>query len=266
MSSEDVVDKSDHLSLGPAEVFEASEVDKELKDDEDLNVLSEEQTNAALAALEDHVDVVDSELSEALKRKAEVDLVEHHPPAKARRTTTRVPWEDRIQMLKEYKETHGDLLIPIRYKEIPSLGKFVHNMREQYKLFHKTAPVGYKKKCSLTAERIIQLEGLGFVWTTNREQRHSSDWNDRLKQLEDYKKKHGDCMVPHGYKDDPSFAEWIHRQRTAYAAMLKQENPSKMVKERMEKLEALDFNFTVHRDKWISFWQELKEYKDKHGQ
>jgi Helicase associated domain len=73
----------------------------------------------------------------------------------------RVSWEDRIEQLKQYRDEHGDLLIPIRYKKNPSLGKFVHNTREQFKLFHKRAPPNYKKKCSLTQERIEQLDQIG---------------------------------------------------------------------------------------------------------
>lgn len=80
---------------------------------------------------------------------------------KRRATPTRVSWEDRLNQLKQYKSEHGDLLIPIRFKPNPSLGKFVHNTREQYKLYHKLTPAGYKKKCSLTAERLAQLEEIG---------------------------------------------------------------------------------------------------------
>ena len=74
-----------------------------------------------------------------------------------------------------------------------------------------------------------------------------------------------DCLVPHGYEPDPSFAEWIHRQRTTYAAMLKDENPSPLVQERMKKLQELGFNFTVHTDKWMEHYEQLKQYKEAHG-
>ena len=74
-----------------------------------------------------------------------------------------------------------------------------------------------------------------------------------------------DCLVPHGYSEDPSFAEWIHRQRTTYAMMLKQSNPNLMVKERMEKLLKIGFNFTVHSDKWLDHYKMLEAYKMKHN-
>lgn len=76
---------------------------------------------------------------------------------------------------------------------------------------------------------------------------------------------HQDCLVPHGYDEDPSFAEWIHRQRTTRASMLKDKKPNAMAAERMKKLEDLGFHFTVHVDKWMDHWTLLKEYKEKHG-
>jgi Helicase associated domain len=73
------------------------------------------------------------------------------------------------------------------------------------------------------------------------------------------------CLVPHGYDVDPSFAEWIHRQRTTYISLLKEEKPSPLLQSRMEKLEEIGFNFTVHSDKWMDHWNMLKQYKEKHG-
>jgi hypothetical protein len=72
-------------------------------------------------------------------------------------------------------------------------------------------------------------------------------------------------MVPHGYSTDPSFAEWIHRQRTAYASMVKDAKPNPLAQSRMAMLEEIGFNFTVHTDKWMEQYNILKEYKEKHG-
>lgn len=83
----------------------------------------------------------------------------------------------------------------------------------------------------------------GFVWTTERTKKQNEDWNVRLEQLKEYKTQHGDCLVPHGYKPDPSFAEWIHRQRTTFAMHVKEGRTNPMVEERMKKLEEMGFNF-----------------------
>jgi Helicase associated domain len=110
---------------------------------------------------------------------------------KARTGPARVSWDDRVASLAAYKEKHGDLNIPIRYKANPSLGKFVHNTREQFKLYHGRTKPGYQKTCSLTAERIAQLDAMGFLWTTERVKRQNEDWASRWEQLKEYKSKHG---------------------------------------------------------------------------
>ena len=215
----------------------------------------------SLAAIQEAATIV-MEAENQKKRKSGA------PPSsqpKKRSTPARVSWEDRLKQLEAYKQEHGNLLIPIRYKLNPSLGKFVHNTREQYKLFHKQTRDGYKKKCSLTAERIRQLEELGFAWTTQRTKQQNEDWQARLEQLQEFKNQHGHCLVPHGYTVDPSFAEWIHRQRTTYASMLKATKVNPVVKERMERLTTMGFNFSVHSDKWMDHWKQLKDYKEKHG-
>jgi hypothetical protein len=134
-----------------------------------------------------------------------VDSASSPPPAtpstnKKRKLAPRRSWETRIQQLLEYKEQHGHLEIPVRYKENPSLGKFVHNTREQYKTFLRLQEgqqngSAKPKKCPLTAERVAQLEHLGFVFATDRAEKQNQEWEARLQQLKDYKEEHGDCFV-----------------------------------------------------------------------
>jgi len=57
----------------------------------------------------------------------------------------------------------------------------------------------------------------------------------------------------------------IHRQRTTYATLMKEDKPNPMIKERMDKLTEIGFNFTVHSDKWIDHWELLKRYKEQHS-
>jgi hypothetical protein len=83
----------------------------------------------------------------------------------------------------------------------------------------------------------------GFAWTTERAKKHQEDWNSRFEQLLAYKAKHGDCLVPHGYQEDRSFAEWVHRQRTTYANHVKEGRTNQVTEVRMKKLEEIGFNF-----------------------
>lgn len=185
-------------------------------------------------------------------------------PIKAKRKI--VPWKVRVQQLAAYKELHGNLNIPIRWKTNPSLGKFVHNTREKYKLFLRDGARSEKPRDhTLTLEKVQELQELGFVFNTERRRVEKDEWNARFDQLLKFKKDHGHLMIPHDYPPDKSFAEWVHRQRTAYTTMQKEASPSPLVKERMDRLKGIGFHFTVHSDKWTLQYNQLKEYKAIHG-
>lgn len=177
--------------------------------------------------------------------------------------TPRVPWEERLELLQAYKKEHGDLLVPTRYTGLRKLGKFVHNIREQYKIFCRDG------KSGLTEVRIMQLEDMGFQWNTQRNKKEQDDWESRFAKLEEFKAKNGHCNVPHSYKVDPSFGEWIHRQRTAFHKIQKDKAKGKLinptVEERCQRLEKLGFLFQIQSCKWMDQWRALKEYKEKHS-
>jgi hypothetical protein len=57
---------------------------------------------------------------------------------------------------------------------------------------------------SMTVERARALESLGFVWS----KRDLVDWYSRLEELKQYKKEHGDCLVPNKYSANPQLGTW----------------------------------------------------------
>jgi hypothetical protein len=56
--------------------------------------------------------------------------------------------------------------------------------RKQYKLFNDN------KRSSITKERIIMLEKIGFAWNAQ-----VAAWQRRLKELEAFKEEHGTCTI-----------------------------------------------------------------------
>lgn len=44
-----------------------------------------------------------------------------------------VPWEQRYEELKAYKEEHGECLVPNKYQLKPKLAKWVGNQRSAYR-------------------------------------------------------------------------------------------------------------------------------------
>lgn len=67
-------------------------------------------------------------------------------------------WAERYQQLQQYKQEHGDCLVPQKYNKNLKLGLWVKNQRQQMKLFRE------RKKSSMTHGRAEKLDKIGFVW------------------------------------------------------------------------------------------------------
>ena len=161
-------------------------------------------------------------------------------PSKPRQTySTRIPWEERLKQLGEYKTIHGNCRVPQRYKENPSLGHWVNKQRTSF------------KSGKLSDERISDLDAIGFDWDL------SANWIEWLQQLEAYKAIHGHCRVPRTYKENPSLANWVSNQRH-------HQKVGKLSDERISDLEAIGFEWDLS-DKWTERLRQLKEYKTIHG-
>ena len=74
-------------------------------------------------------------------------------------------WHSYMKMLREYKEKHGDCLVPKVHAPNQALSTWVFAQRQQKRFYDK------KEKSRLTDERVANLEGVGFVWRakTNKE-------------------------------------------------------------------------------------------------
>lgn len=77
-------------------------------------------------------------------------------------------WEKRLNELIEYRKLHGHCNLPGSYSPNKALGTWVHRQRAQYKLYCAG------KQSSLTLERIMELETIGFQW-----QHHQFKKNDK---------------------------------------------------------------------------------------
>ena len=71
-------------------------------------------------------------------------------------------WSVRFQQLLEFKVQFGHCLVPRQYTANPKLGKWVHTQRYKYKLYQEGKP------SPITAERIQELESIGFDWGTSQ--------------------------------------------------------------------------------------------------
>mmetsp|Transcript_26026 Transcript_26026/g.39400 ORF Transcript_26026/g.39400 Transcript_26026/m.39400 type:complete len:272 (-) Transcript_26026:11-826(-) len=93
----------------------------------------------------------------------------------------------------------------------------------------------------------------------------SGRWSKNFKELLNYKKKYGDCLVPYKYAENPSLYMWVKRQRYQYSLFLHGSKESCMSPHRIKMLESIGFVWDVQIANWEKRFQELKEFKQQHG-
>ena len=139
------------------------------------------------------------------------------------RKKSNVSWDERFSQLKQYKEQNGHCRVPLKYKANPQLGNWVGKQRQKY------------KKNKLLPKEIKSLEGIGFVWEP---QKHLG-WDERFKQLKEYKEKNGHCRVPKKYKANPQLGNWVSTQRYLYKK--KNQDRETITEEQINRLEGIGF-------------------------
>eukprot|EP00984_Skeletonema_dohrnii_P010540 scaffold4110_cov77-Skeletonema_dohrnii-CCMP3373.AAC.5 len=158
-------------------------------------------------------------------------------------------WNEMLQQLMKYKEVHGDTLVPQSYAENQQLAIWVDTQRQK------------RKNNKMAPERVNKLNDMGFVWEP-----YEAAWEERLKELVEYKNEHGDTLVPARYKDNPKLGKWVDKQRVQYQYKLKQRGEaSQLNDEREYKLNEIGFVWDPYEAAWGETFQQLMEYKDEHG-
>ena len=109
-------------------------------------------------------------------------------------------WAMQFKRLTEFKRKTNHCSVPARYNDDPKLGHWVMTQRRQYHLMKKGT------RTRMTSTRIDQLEQLGFQWSVRPNS--AEIWTQRLGELKDYKKLHGDCLVPQRYASNPQLGTW----------------------------------------------------------
>jgi hypothetical protein len=182
-----------------------------------------------------------------------------------------------------YKRAHGDCNVPQRWATDQQLAKWVSEQRTYKKALDRGEPAPI-----ITAARVAKLDGLGFAWEMTaaaiRKQRsevtrNDAGWEAQLAKLKAYKRKHGDCIVPQRWAEDPSLGTWVKDQRAGKKKLDRGEPSEGMTAARVAKLEALGFAWEMSvvavskqrsegsRDDagWEAQLAKLKAYKRKHG-
>jgi hypothetical protein len=94
----------------------------------------------------------------------------------------------------------------------------------------------------MTTLQIQELESLGFKWKVNGA---VTAWEDRLKELADFRKIHGHCNVPQNYSENTKLANWVSYQRNQYN-LHREGKASHMTTLQIQELESLGFKWKVN--------------------
>lgn len=154
-------------------------------------------------------------------------------------------WEKGFASAQKYRTEHGDLLVPVRYRDKNdfALGEWIVYNRQRY--------LGG----NLTQNRIERLEAIGMVWST------SNDLWEQNYAATQYYLEHGDLEVPIKYETLSGFGlgVWLGAQRAAHKA-------GELPQEQVERLDALGMDWTNRNDrKWMSLYDVAAAYYHEHG-
>lgn len=154
-------------------------------------------------------------------------------------------WEKGFASAQKYRTEHGDLLVPVRYRDKNdfALGEWIVYNRQRY--------LGG----NLTQNRIERLEAIGMVWSTSNDL-----WEQNYAAATQYYLEHGDLEVPIKYETPSGFGlgVWLGAQRAAHKA-------GELPQEQVERLDALGMDWTNRNDrKWMSLY-DVAAYYHEHG-
>jgi hypothetical protein len=146
---------------------------------------------------------------------------------------SRPSWEERLSELGDYREIHGHCNVSKDYNENTMLANWVRNQRKHYKLHLQG------KKSIMTLSRIKGLERLDFEWDSR-----VTVWEDRMRELANFRRIHGHCNVPHNYSESIKLGQWVRNQRSAYKFQLEgKKSGACMTLSRIQELESLGFEW-----------------------
>ncbi len=97
------------------------------------------------------------------------------------------------------------------------------------------------EKSSMTEDRKRQLEMIGFTWAKRK---GDYSWNEKFRELEEFKRMNGHVDVPTKYEENKALGRWVSTQRSQYKLFM-QGQRSHMTQERLDELVAIGFKFDM---------------------
>jgi superfamily II DNA or RNA helicase len=168
--------------------------------------------------------------AERLKRLNELGFVWDVPDA---------AWDKGFSCLKSFHEREGHCHAPKGHKESGfNLGTWAQYQRSN--------------KETLSAERLMRLNDLGFVWEV-----HETNWEKGFSHLKNFHEREGHCRVSQAYKENGfDLGRWVSQQRMRY---------KNLSPDRIRRLNDLDFIWDGIETKWDQGFGYLKIFHEREG-
>jgi hypothetical protein len=145
-------------------------------------------------------------------------------------------WAEKYNELCHYRQQKGHCLVPHTYQDNLALARWVKRQRYQYNLTQEG------KASTMTDERILALENIGFVWDSQ-----GAAWCERFNELKTFRRVFVHCNVPSNYQNK-RLATWVKCQRRQFK-LHKESKPSNITLERIQVLENLGFEWGLRNYK-----------------
>jgi hypothetical protein len=172
-------------------------------------------------------------------------------------------WSLRFQQMCEFKAQFCHTIVPYEYTANLKLGRRVLSQRCNYRLHQDGMPN------FMTAERIRELESVGFEWGPSKTE-FASVWSSRCQQLREFNAQFGHCVVPHKCSSAAyaTLGIWVFTQRSNQRHY-QQGTTSPMTEERIRELESVGIKWGRSETDLASIWsvrsQQLREFKVQFG-
>lgn len=160
---------------------------------------------------------------------ASTSSIDEHTEMARFRSTQLEQWWDRCDDLVNFRLRFGHCIVPLEWRENPSLSHWIKRQRCQHRLKREG------KHSTMTQDRERALEKLDFIWDS-----HRASWEEKVMELKQYKEKYGDCYVPSKFPENHQLAIWVKCQRRQFKIYTAGKK-SNLTLERVDKLKELGF-------------------------
>lgn len=160
-------------------------------------------------------------------------------------------WNRQFQAAQTYFETHGDLLIPVKYvtQDGEKLGQWIMNQRWS------------RKNGKLSQKQIDQLDSIGMVWVCADEK-----WDANYLEAVRYFNRVGNLLVPRLYVTETGvrLGAWLGEMNRIYTG--RHPGAAHLTGDQIRRLEAIGMVWGDRNEmRWQNAYHHAKRYYESHG-